>query len=1193
MDKKNVESDKVLLEVAEEPFVLIDKAINDIKDDYIGVDYYIKSLKEAIKQDATVISINSEYGGGKSSVCNLLANEKEYGLVSKISLWDVTLENKTSDALIKVEKKESYKFDVLSFYKSFLFQLSADYYSESYSRYVSKSLNKNTGIVNLFFKTPKIRAYFIVGCLFLLISGLFLGVEKFNPEIIEKIMNFFSISLNDDFFRYLFLLLSVGTFIYTIHKGRIVYSSWRSENNRVLTIDDVTSLYAEIINDSVDYKKKNLIIIEDIDRCLNTTNQQVIIDFITSVVKLLHFDCKDDELKQKLKSVVLIICLDEKKFIDRNNSELLLKLFDYRLDLDKIHQEDFAGLLDKLTENKKLSNRQKDQLMLFLQSENINIRLLKKEINDAFLKYNTLRSRFSEEDICIEFGPCVAAAYLKNNYPLSFKLFIDNTVLSSDKIRKAIEKNNRNEKIDDISIIDESYKNKESAFDQNIHLGFNKKVIEFIESGLIDEDFKLYFYNYPLTEKVKNIYETNFWRFLKGINDLDIENNNKLKKEKILEYASKVNKIKMKYPCDILRDTRTLSFLLEKDEDGQLLLLLQEKLLLNDEDSIYFTTELLTRLMEYGVPFEYIKKYLIILLNNNWKSINILKQNSFYNFRKILTKYSKDEIILFKNMFLGDFESIYNEEYSHITNKINAVKLINQIKFNNDLEDIILDLSPLIDINTKLEFRKFWASHIFIKEKYIEFTLSILANYDKYDNYLIKSLEPYFDMLENNDIFSSYINKIICNSSRETLSVINNHHIYFSLSEESVNKFVSFDICQTPLIYWLYNNEFDNIINCKRELQSRFNILFDDKFNYLNNNVCEFKKYILYSSKAINFDYLFTDSRFVEKFIIEIEYLRIINLHYLVILNVKDNDFILDYIKKVNLNNSQIIELLVKIDTYIPQETYIKSNLLIEILEAYPDKCQEIAKENMNFEKMISNIYTDYKYKLIIKYQIICNKLLPKYFIGLNTFKDEEYKLLYADFVNNLDFSLITIELLNSVNIYYPYKDEIITLYFNNGYFKEVVASFLLRKSLYKAKLSIDRLNRHDTLNLISHSDEFRNTLLRHVPFVQRVVALGIVNEIEDGFITQIIEKTQYNYKALLETYLLNISDAKLIRIFFSLKKIEEYDNSTFIKFISETSRILDIIKSNEELIQHLYNVIEPNYKGSLTNKLRNSGVKV
>ena len=85
MDKKNVESDKVLLEVAEEPFVLIDKAINDIKDDYIGVDYYIKSLKEAIKQDATVISINSEYGGGKSSVCNLLANEKEYGLVSKIS----------------------------------------------------------------------------------------------------------------------------------------------------------------------------------------------------------------------------------------------------------------------------------------------------------------------------------------------------------------------------------------------------------------------------------------------------------------------------------------------------------------------------------------------------------------------------------------------------------------------------------------------------------------------------------------------------------------------------------------------------------------------------------------------------------------------------------------------------------------------------------------------------------------------------------------------------------------------------------------------------------------------------------------------------------------------------------------------------------------------------------------------------
>ena len=72
-----------------------------------------------------------------------------------------------------------------------------------------------------------------------------------------------------------------------------------------------------------------------------------------------------------------------------------------------------------------------------------------------------------------------------------------------------------------------------------------------------------------------------------------------------------------------------------------------------------------------------------------------------------------------------------------------------------------------------------------------------------------------------------------------------------------------------------------------------------------------------------------------------------------------------------------------------------------------------------------------------------------------------------------------------------------------------------------------------------------------------------------------------------------NLNWIKLKRILFSLKKIEEYDNSTFIKFIFETSRILDIIKSNEELIKHLYEIIEPNYKGSLTNKFRSSGIKV
>ena len=138
------------------PIVLVDKAIESFEEDLIGVEYYVKSLNEAIKKGARVISVNSKYGGGKSSICNLLTKNSKYRKKSCISLWDVTM---------KVDNNAE-KLDVLSFYKSFLFQLSADFYNEKYSRYISNALNKSSGFINIFFKTIGVKVLFIFSCIF-------------------------------------------------------------------------------------------------------------------------------------------------------------------------------------------------------------------------------------------------------------------------------------------------------------------------------------------------------------------------------------------------------------------------------------------------------------------------------------------------------------------------------------------------------------------------------------------------------------------------------------------------------------------------------------------------------------------------------------------------------------------------------------------------------------------------------------------------------------------------------------------------------------------------------------------------------------------------------------------------------------------------------------------------------------------
>lgn len=55
--------------------VNLENPIKSKKDDIFGYDYEVKRIKNAIKDDANVIGIVSEYGSGKSSLIQLLINK--------------------------------------------------------------------------------------------------------------------------------------------------------------------------------------------------------------------------------------------------------------------------------------------------------------------------------------------------------------------------------------------------------------------------------------------------------------------------------------------------------------------------------------------------------------------------------------------------------------------------------------------------------------------------------------------------------------------------------------------------------------------------------------------------------------------------------------------------------------------------------------------------------------------------------------------------------------------------------------------------------------------------------------------------------------------------------------------------------------------------------------------------------------
>lgn len=228
------------------PLAIVNKEIETEEDDLIGVEAHIATIKEAINNGAEIISLSSSYGGGKSSVCKLLSKDKLFYKTSTINLWDVAIDKQNTGYDLNSNQSEL-KLNLIDMYKSFLFQLSSDFYDEKYSRYISKALNKSTTFFNVFLKTKLAKFFFALTMLFLGIYLMCFGLE-FSWALITT--ENFKLILSNKTIQYTMLFLAGISSLLLIFKCKIVYTSWKSEKERLITNDDVTTLYAGIIKNT-------------------------------------------------------------------------------------------------------------------------------------------------------------------------------------------------------------------------------------------------------------------------------------------------------------------------------------------------------------------------------------------------------------------------------------------------------------------------------------------------------------------------------------------------------------------------------------------------------------------------------------------------------------------------------------------------------------------------------------------------------------------------------------------------------------------------------------------------------------------------------------------------------------------------------------------------------------------------------
>lgn len=1160
---KKEKNEVVKQQTKKKEWVLVNKSISSFKEDLIGVESYVDSINEAIDKGANIISLSSSYGGGKSSVCKLLNHDGRYEKVSFISLWEVPLSKKRLEKKDSTEEKFIDKpIETIDFYRSFLYQLAADFCDIKEAKYISKLLNKTTGFFSFSLKKKKMEILFFASLVTLGLSLLVKGIKEIKSVKLYEFFVKIGIFLNLDFLRYFFLIAAVVLFAVLIIKGGIVYNSWKAENNRILTIDDVTTAYVELIDKAIEFPgRKHLIIIEDVDRCIIDSKEDVY-SFVKSIVKLLHFDCSDSLLKEKLNSVVLILCLDESQFRkDKPQDDMFLKLIEYRVDIGKIHYENLSGLLNEFKEA--IDIEEKNELDIILKNRKNNIRLLKRIVNDAVLKYRTLKTRF-KETVQIHFKSCVAYSYLKNNYPTEFEDFISDNENVSKKIKNALDLKN-SKKVNNIDFLVDvtNDKNKNDTAEKSTVNEFNQELNWFIKNNYFDEDYQFYFYSYPKITSHRNTYQQEFTYFIYGDKEIDINNNLKLSNEYIKEIQFEANRIGLEYPSDLVKDKHVFSIMIDDVNDERLKVLFVNNLYLNSEEKISISIDFIDKLITNEYAKNSLKPYLKHVLETQWKKTNsILNCELLYMFRLKLVVLLKDDIKDYNYLFKGNFDSIRRDEYDQLIDKKVAKYLVNVLKPNYDLEEFVTTSYFESELEKK-EFCYQWLKDINKPEKYINFAVSYLNEYGKYDSIIVNSLTSYIEQIKENDGFIKYINHLIINSNKTQLFEIDKYYFNFGLTKESIDHYVKHDILQTPIIYYLNNKKYKELSECKRNLLDYFKRI-PVEFEYLNNNLIEFKRFIEECTYNNSFDYLFDGRIIIQNEIENNEEIR--NLHLVVLKNKKQVNKIVEHInKRINYDSNEIYYFWSDIISYIPICDIVEHKLPSLLLDLYKPKDEKTFNliEDL-IRKMPSN---NYKKKFVIEYQMVTGRFLTQYFNELKNYQDVNDKSKYAEYINNLPTNKITYSIIDSANILYNYNDEIVKILKENSRNMEVMAIYLFRNDSINWIKYLKLVSSDELLFLLEYSDDFRRKLMAEHDFLRKIHDSGNISRIKIEYFVETIKNQKYD-REIIERIMLCLDISKIKQLFILLDDVPKEYYYKFVNAIENNSTVKKEIESNEEFFQ-------------------------
>lgn len=840
-----------------EKMIYLNTPITTTKNDIIGLSVCADKLSDAIDAGAQMIAITSPFGSGKTSVIDLLQekrknNKKEH--VLKIPMWSQLhqLESQTNEL-----------------HRNFLYQISS-LINHRRGTYISRRLSHNYGLLAL--HTSKYRSWLFFTIALLLGSSAWC-VNHFS----ENIENWFSF-LKDrtEYLMIALAIIAIYIVIVVLSSSEIIFSSQKSENERTIEEDEIIDLYrTEILKHGtkfgewVRHKTKNckhrplrehryIIVVEDLDR---TNDGQAVIDFLTELRKYYlptnNQINKTANFKNKVVFIVNIksesVLLSEieakslkKEIVDSpitNNENddneatnpengtviennivstgqskeyLFAKIFDYVLSLQTINIIDYETILEGLLKAKKnildkfeLKSSGKlieiPGMLWIVRGKAVDIREIKNRLNKAFLIFETLQNRFPSEKKQISYEKCAIVAYLTTTFEYEFHLTDDIA------FQKLIELDIKHEL--DLKSCKEILNTKNDEY--------AKAVLELIKSNLIDDSYRMYFYNYPKESKIYSYSEELVQKAILYGDDpeeLDeaIDNVIECQSSIIVDSFKKMKRLKLRLP-PVVYWYEKLYIQALKYAESEIILWLDnfEK----SPSAIDKNISEILRILKYDSPRNKYSKEQAKRFCDSWEKV--FAEEGLLKLRACLCEQFPNEIIWYKSLFFGVHNIIRTSEmqFLSIVDCINLMNLQNDKFGLNEVgyiierfcetdtvsdEEIDKVKTFLISVKSKIDLAE-------ISKKYLKFMKKINVIIPELETTIIELLDMESDNEEDDEYFISAKDQE--NIYKEYQDLINQVSPDFLVNQtltniSSIKKFDGYERYSDNIASLLYSNGF-------------------------------------------------------------------------------------------------------------------------------------------------------------------------------------------------------------------------------------------------------------------------------------------------------------------------------------------------------------------------------------------------